>query len=138
VKRIPGVLILLSTVACLALSATARADCASPAAAFGAAQVTRGAAVFATHCASCHGEKLEGTFSTALNDAAFKAKWSDQTVSKLLSFIASLMPVGKPATLSKAQYLDVTAFILSANDSTRDGEELTDTSSALEQCATKK
>jgi mono/diheme cytochrome c family protein len=137
VKRFPGVLMLVSTLACLGLSGAARAECTPPAAAFGAAQVARGAAVYATHCAFCHGEKLEGTFSAALNDAAFKAKWSVQTVRKLQAMIASLMPIGKPATLSLAEYLDVTAFVLSANDSTRTGEELTDGSPAMEQCATK-
>src|SRR5437870_13885225 len=44
---------------------------------FTADQADRGSAVYATQCAFCHGQGLEGATSTPLAGTRFMSKWGD-------------------------------------------------------------
>lgn len=84
---------------------------------FTAAQASAGAQVYTTSCAGCHGAALQGAAGPALSGASFLAKWAGGThpLADLHGVIAHQMPLTAPGSLSAAQYLNVTAFILSKN-----------------------
>ncbi len=84
---------------------------------FTEAQARRGAALYAKHCASCHGQKLEGTPSTALAGSSFMAKWGQgkHTVDDLYFITRDQMPYGAGRSLTDRQYIDIIAFILKSN-----------------------
>jgi alcohol dehydrogenase (cytochrome c) len=80
-------------------------------------QVARGTPLYAEHCASCHGPKLEGGVAPALAGADFARSWSQpsRTVDDLFYIIRSSMPRPDVGSLAEGQYLDILAFILSRN-----------------------
>ncbi|ACO46581.1 c-type cytochrome [Deinococcus deserti] len=90
---------------------------AAPMPSFTSAQVTLGARVYTQSCQGCHGDKLQGGRSPALIGEKFLAKWADgkRPVADLHGYIAKNMPRNKPGTLTTAQALNVTAFVLSKN-----------------------
>lgn len=84
---------------------------------FTSSQVTLGARIYAQSCQGCHGNKLQGGQSPALVGEKFLAKWADgkRPAADLHGYIAKRMPLNKPGSLTKAQVLNVTAFVLSKN-----------------------
>jgi cytochrome c5 len=72
-------------------------------------QATRGRGLYAEHCASCHGVKLEGASSMPLSGATFEERWADEkhSVDDLFYIVRTLMPYGRPATLSKGSSIRV-------------------------------
>lgn len=78
-------------------------------------QATRGATVYAESCLQCHGKSLLGDSGPALSGQAFQSAYGGGTAAPLYDFISRQMPQQAPGSLSKTQYLDVTAFILSQN-----------------------
>jgi len=80
-------------------------------------QAHKGRNLYNEHCASCHGAALEGHGSLPLSGATFRARWADDhhSVDDLFYIIRTLMPYGQPGTLSKQEYIDITAYILMAN-----------------------
>src|SRR6266850_5702320 len=80
-------------------------------------QADRGSAVYATQCAFCHGQGLEGATSTPLAGARFMSKWGDgkHSVDDLYFITRTQMPYGAAGTLTSQQYMDVVAFILESN-----------------------
>ena len=109
-------------------SASSQAD-----GAFTAAQAARGASVYAKSCAACHGQKLEGSSSTALVGASFAGKWGDgkHSIDDLYFVIRTQMPYGAAGTLTDQQYLDVVAFMLQSNGSRAGNKALIAGSPAL-------
>ncbi|SOD95681.1 outer membrane protein assembly factor BamB family protein [Spirosoma fluviale] len=84
--------------------------------AFTQKQVEAGSALFATHCAACHGRDLRGTEGgNALVGERFVAKWSDKSVGQLFDLTKSSMPKTNPHSLDDASYASLIAYILSAN-----------------------
>jgi alcohol dehydrogenase (cytochrome c) len=79
------------------------------------AQAERGKPLYAQHCASCHGQNLEGTPSSPLTGERFMAKWNDRTFDELYYITKMQMPYGKPDSLTVQQYLDIVAFMLASN-----------------------
>ena len=82
---------------------------------FTAAQSKAGQTVYTTNCQGCHGNKLQGGAGPALVGKMFLQKWSTQKVDDLHYIIHSQMPLNKPGSLTDAQYLNVTTFILQSN-----------------------
>jgi alcohol dehydrogenase (cytochrome c) len=82
---------------------------------FTQAQAERGKPLYAQHCASCHGQSLEGAPSSPLAGERFMAKWNDRTLDELYYITKLQMPYGKPDSLSVQQYLDIVAFMLASN-----------------------
>jgi len=79
-------------------------------------QAARGAALYQTACASCHGGKLQGKGQTpALTGSDFVMNWSGMTVCDLFDKIQTSMPADKPGSLSREQNAGLIAYLLSAN-----------------------
>ena len=80
------------------------------------AQADRGEEQFAEECASCHSDDLAGNgFAPPLAGPEFRAKWNRETVGHLFERLRTTMPDDNPGGLSLPAYVDITAFILSAN-----------------------
>jgi alcohol dehydrogenase (cytochrome c) len=102
---------------------------------FTAAQAARGAEAYAKHCASCHGQSLEGTTSKPLAGARFMRKWGDggNTIDELLFVVRTQMPYEAAGTLTSQQYIDLVAFILKSNGYGAGSKELTVDSASLDR-----
>jgi cytochrome c5 len=82
-----------------------------------AAQAARGEKTYQQFCSACHGARLQGAPAAPLTGEALRARWEDgkHTLDDLYYIIRSLMPNNAPGSLSKAQYVEVIAFILQVN-----------------------
>lgn len=109
--------IILTLSACNGIDSAAEPGTSSNAiATFTAGQAQRGEASYETYCASCHGTGLGGAAAgPALSGAAFATRWGGQTSSALTQLISTSMPPGGAAALRPADYVNITAHILSAN-----------------------
>jgi cytochrome c len=92
----------------------------------GVAQADRGAKLFNDNCASCHGDKGEGTKTgpavvgkDALpKDPPKKAKYRKvkfETALDVANYVMKSMPADNPGGLDPKQYWDIMAFDLKAN-----------------------
>ena len=89
-------------------------------------QVEAGRGVYERSCAECHRADLSGDFEApALAGRNFLAVWRGAPLGELLAVVRD-MPPEEPGTLSDAQYLAVTAFLLSANGAASDQGALAD------------
>ena len=99
---------------------------------FTEAQAKRGEAVYTQECATCHGAGLEGMGEAApLAGAEFASFWNDLALHSLYERIRVAMPKEKPNSLTREQYADVVAFILSKNGAPAGQTELLSTNDAL-------
>jgi alcohol dehydrogenase (cytochrome c) len=101
---------------------------------FTSAQAARGAEAYAKHCASCHGQSLEGTSSKPLAGPRFMRKWGDggNTIDELYFITRTQMPYDAAGTLTSQQYIDIVAFILQSNGYSPGSKELTGDSPSLD------
>ena len=81
------------------------------------AQAVRGQSVYDKKCASCHGQRLEGSSASALSGGKFADRWArgDKSVDDLYYITRTQMPFGAGNTLSRQQYIDTVAYMLKAN-----------------------
>ena len=100
---------------------------------FTAAQATRGAALYDTKCAACHGARLEGSIGPELAGPGFLAVWSGQPLSDLFDKIDKTMPADMPGTLSRVQIAEIVAYALQANRLPAGTTDLGTTEAALRQ-----
>ncbi len=89
-----------------------------------ARQVQRGGAIYARDCATCHGPMLNGGEAPPLAGADFLTEWYGYSAGDLFERIRSTMPVTGPGSLSAQDYVDVLAYILSANKFPAGGTEM--------------
>ena len=84
---------------------------------FAASQVTAGRLVYARACGICHGANLQGGAAVALSGSTFARTWGDghHLGPDFFDAIAKQMPKNAPGTLSAAENLALTAFILASN-----------------------
>ena len=89
-------------------------------------QAHKGHDLYEVYCASCHGSALEGQGALPLSGATFRTRWADDrhSADDLFYIIRTLMPYGQPATLSKQEYIDITAYILTVNGYPAGGQPL--------------
>lgn len=80
-----------------------------------ARQAREGAALFAAHCARCHGAALQGISGPPLKGAALAGPGSDLTVGDVFGILSQGMPMDAPGSLSRAQYTRLMAFLLREN-----------------------
>ena len=81
-----------------------------------AAQAERGAELYVSTCADCHGNDLEGIEKApALAGGTFTQRWDGTTLTKLFDRLQEMPPDNPQSRLTDAQYADVLAFLLSAN-----------------------
>jgi mono/diheme cytochrome c family protein len=109
-----------AAVALLAGAAASRSLAASPAAPhaiYSPAQAESGSKAYAANCAACHGDNLEGGAGPALSGDNLKtlSKNTHLTVHDLFTFMSQQMPLNAPASLSKAQYVAIMAYVLKFN-----------------------
>ncbi len=83
--------------------------------AFTAAQEARGREAYAVHCTSCHADDLSGGAGPALKGEQFMDNWREDSVKSLFTFIQTRMPLRAAGSLSQETYLDIVAYVLSAN-----------------------
>ena len=89
------------------------------------AQAQRGAALFESECASCHGPAgTGGGMAPSLAGSAFSANYDGLTVGDLFDRNRTTMPVGGEGSLSGQQTADITAFMLQVNEFPAGAEEL--------------
>src|SRR5688500_19246510 len=79
-----------------------------------AAQVLAGRTAYAQHCASCHGERLNGQIAGPLTGPAFLSRWGadEGTAADLYRYIHSSMPPGGAGVLPDQTYADILALIM--------------------------
>jgi mono/diheme cytochrome c family protein len=78
-----------------------------------AEQAKRGAAFYASNCASCHGLELNGGESAPpLTGGEFLSNWSGLTLGDLFDRIRVSMPADRPGTLTREQTTNLLAHIL--------------------------
>lgn len=102
---------------------------------FTEAQATRGQALYAKYCASCHGQSLEGVSASSLAGARFMGKWGqgNLSVDDLYYITRTQMPYGAGGTLPTQQYTDIVAFILKGNGYKAGEHELPVDSAAMKK-----
>jgi S-disulfanyl-L-cysteine oxidoreductase SoxD len=80
------------------------------------AQATRGKALYASECSSCHGAELTGgEMAPGLAGGEFISGWDGLTVGDLFERIRISMPQNSPGSLSGQQNADILAFVFSVN-----------------------
>jgi len=79
-------------------------------------QAGRGQASYQEECIKCHAENLGGgEAAPALAGDEFLRKWNGKTAGDLFELIRKTMPSEDPGSLSRRQYADIVAYILSVN-----------------------
>jgi quinoprotein glucose dehydrogenase len=92
---------------------------------FTADQAARGRAVYQLRCAECHMADLAGhEYAGALAGYGFQLKWQDAPLGDLLGRMRS-MPLGRPGSLSRQEYVDILAYVLQKNSYPEGTFELT-------------
>src|SRR5437899_13049811 len=91
-------------------------------------QADAGRAAYLSHCASCHLPELGGRNEAAeLAGSNFIRAWGARTTSDMFTFIRSTMPPGDRGNLGDENYVNLVAFILSANGARAGNQPLTAT-----------
>jgi mono/diheme cytochrome c family protein len=97
-------------------------------------QAARGATLYQTACASCHGDKLQGKGQTpALTGSDFVMNWDGMTVGDVFDKIQTSMPADKPGSLSREQNATLVAYLLNANKFPSGRDELSSDAGRLRQ-----
>lgn len=99
----------------------------SHAALYSTSQASAGSKAYGAQCAQCHGAMLEGGVGPALSGATLNtlAKNTKLSVGDMFTFLSQQMPLNAPASLSKAQYTQIMAYILKYNGYPAGAKELT-------------
>jgi S-disulfanyl-L-cysteine oxidoreductase SoxD len=71
-------------------------------------QAARGKDVYLAQCQSCH-------TPSAFSSPDFRNNWVGKLLSEFFTYLVETMPESEPGALSKEQYAQVTAYILSLN-----------------------
>ena len=78
------------------------------------AQAARGQATYSAQCAACHGVALGGGLAPPLVGSVFLRAWDKRPLIELVDKVEKTMPATSPGTLSRAQAVDLTAYLLRA------------------------
>jgi hypothetical protein len=100
-----------------AITAAAGADRTVWDGVYTADQAARGQAAFDRDCRSCHRAGFQGP--------RFTEHWREDKLSSLLDFMRSKMPADAPGSKTRAEYLDIVAYILSVNNFPAGSQDLT-------------
>jgi cytochrome c len=113
----------------LAIGASAQDQARRPVreGAFTTAQAERGERDYGRACERCHGADLSGDASRevpALAGDHFLEQWNGRTVQELFDVIKRSMPADAADSLTTRAYVDIVAYLLSANQFAGGAEEL--------------
>ncbi len=100
------------------------------------AQAQRGRELYKRECTLCHRDNLLGNTvdgGPPLRGPQFTTRWQDIDVETLLSMVEELMPLEKPGSLSRQEYVDILSFVLWANQLPAGEGELPTGSDDLQQ-----
>ena len=80
-------------------------------------QAKRGEGISGEECARCHSISLLGgeNDTPPLVGDEFQNRWNGATLGDLFEKMRTTMPTDSPGRLSKSDYIDVLAFVLSSN-----------------------
>ena len=87
----------------------------------------RGERDYGRSCERCHGVDLTGDPTTevpALQSAPFIEQWQGKTLKDLFDVIKRSMPADEPDSLTTRAYVDIVAYLLSANHFPGGSQEL--------------
>jgi mono/diheme cytochrome c family protein len=84
--------------------------------AYSEAQATAGASLYATHCAMCHGQRLEGTYEIPPLKDRFLGNWAHAPLGRLFDYVSRAMPQFAPGSLTPDQNAAIVAFLLKQNN----------------------
>jgi cytochrome c len=99
-------------------------------------QAKRGETAYMTACSSCHAEDLTGSDLTPpLKGADFAFRWNGKSVGDFFARMSAVMPEDDPGGLPRQTYLDLTAFMLKANNYPAGDKELGGDLETLKQIA---
>jgi mono/diheme cytochrome c family protein len=76
------------------------------------AQAARGQQIYQNQCLACHGPALDGAVGPPLAGDGFVAAWSARSLADLVDKIEKTMPPQQSGSISRAQAIDLVAFIL--------------------------
>ena len=79
---------------------------------YSAAQAARGQQLYKEQCGACHGALMEGTVGTPLAGESFLANWSARSLTSFVDKIQKTMPFESPGSLTRAQSIDLAAYVL--------------------------
>lgn len=97
-------------------------------------QAARGAQGYAAHCASCHGDLLQGIdVAPPLTGSRFLSNWLNQTSDALFTRIKTTMPQNDPGTLGTRGAVDIMAYILQTNGFSAGTDDLPSSAEELQQ-----
>ena len=83
---------------------------------YSGAQAVRGQALYDEHCGRCHGFDLNGVdYSPPLTAATFESNYDTLPVGTLFERFRVTMPLNLENSLSRQQYVDIVAYVLSKN-----------------------
>ena len=96
-------------------------------------QASKGAGLYETSCAECHGPELEGgETAPALAGPDFRWAWNGRSVGELFESIRISMPEGRPRSMTRTEKASVLAFMLSENGFPAGAAELANETDLLE------
>ena len=91
-------------------------------------QARRGQLEYDASCGNCHLFELQGDEAAdvpPLTGIDFMREWNNRSVNELFQFVSKSMPVGRPGSLTNQVYVDILAYVLSANGFPQGDGELT-------------
>ncbi len=89
------------------------------------AQAERGAALYKTQCADCHGPTMDGKDDAKpLTGEEFRENWNEASIGEIFERIRATMPQSSPGSLTPVQTADIVAAILKKNAFPAGGAEL--------------
>ena len=96
-------------------------------------QASKGAGLYETSCAECHGPELEGgETAPALAGPDFRWAWNGRSVGELFESIRISMLEGRPRNMTRTEKASVLAFMLSEKKLPAGTAELADETDLLE------
>ena len=118
--------------ACVAMATfgVAHAGAQQQTAPYTAGQAAAGRATYQVNCAGCHVADLGGrNEAPQLAGSNFMSVWGTRTTRDLVSLIQATMPPGNARGLAESDYVNLAAFILSANGAVAGNQPLASTTS---------
>jgi quinoprotein glucose dehydrogenase len=98
------------------------------------AQAGRGAALYASGCARCHGPDLRGgEMAPPVSGGDFRWNWNGVSVGQLFERLRVTMPLDGPERMTRDEKADVLAFMLQVNEYPAGASELPGRAEVLEQ-----
>jgi S-disulfanyl-L-cysteine oxidoreductase SoxD len=98
------------------------------------AQAGRGETSYKKACASCHGERLDGSGQIpGLSGDEFEMMWAGQNLDDIFERIQGSMPGDNPGKLARTENADILAYVLKFNKLPAGNSELPSDAEALKK-----